>query len=48
VKQGDKIGVSGENIYESDLKNHLHFIVEKDEKMINPEKYLDKEISSIK
>lgn len=48
VNQGDKIGVSGENIYEADLKNHLHFIVEKDEKMINPEKYLDKEISTIK
>ena len=48
VKQGDKIGVSGENIYESDLKNHLHFILEKDDTVLNPETYIGKEISAIK
>lgn len=48
VKQGDKIGVSGENIYESDLKNHLHFILEKDDVVLNPETYIGKEISVIK
>ena len=32
VKQGDVIGKSGENVYEADLKNHLHFILQK---MIN-------------
>lgn len=48
VKQGDKIGVSGTNIYEADLKNHLHFIVEKNEKILNPEKYIGKEINTIK
>ena len=48
VKQGDKIGVSGENIYESDLKNHLHFILEKDDVVLNPETYIGKEISAIK
>lgn len=48
VKQGDKIGVSGENIYESDLKNHLHFILEKDAVVLNPETYIGKEISAIK
>jgi len=48
VKQGDKIGVSGDNIYESDLKNHLHFILEKDGKVLNPETYIGKEINLIK
>ncbi len=48
VKQGDVIGVSGENVYEADLKNHLHFILQKDEKMYNPEKYLDQPLNTIK
>lgn len=48
VKQGDKIGVSGENIYESDLKNHLHFILEKDDVVLNPETYIGKKFSAIK
>ena len=48
VKQGDVIGVSGENIYEADLKNHLHFIVQKDEKLLNPESCIDKPLNTIK
>ena len=48
VKQGDTIGMSGENIYEADLKNHLHFILQKDGQILNPEKYINKLISEIK
>lgn len=48
VKQGDVIGTSGENVYEADLKNHLHFILQKDEKMYNPEKYIDQPLNTIK
>lgn len=48
VKQGDIIGMSGENIYEADLKNHLHFILQKDGQLLNPEKYINKPISQIK
>ena len=48
VKQGDIIGKSGENIYESDLKNHLHFILQKDGQIMNPEKYINKLITEIK
>ena len=48
VKQGDKIGMSGQNIYESDLKNHLHFILQKDSQILNPEKYINKPLSQIK
>lgn len=47
IKQGDKIGTSGENVYESELKNHLHFILEKENKALNPEKYFDQEMSKI-
>ena len=48
VKQGDIIGKSGENIYEADLKNHLHFILQKDDQLLNPEKYINKPLSQIK
>ena len=48
VKQGDIIGKSGENIYEADLKNHLHFVLQKDGQFMNPEKYINKLISEIK
>ena len=47
VKQGDVIGVSGENIYEADLKNHLHFIISKDEQIYNPEKYIGQPLNTI-
>lgn len=47
VKQGDKVGVSGENVYESDLKNHLHFIVEKDNTPINPEPVFNQLLSKV-
>lgn len=47
VKQGDKIGISGENVYESDLKNHLHFIVEKDNTPVNPETFYNQSLSKI-
>ena len=40
VKQGDIIGKSGENVYEADLKNHLHFILQKDDQLYNPEKFI--------
>lgn len=48
VKQGDVIGVSGENVYEADLKNHLHFILQKDDQLYNPEKYIGQTLDKIK
>lgn len=45
IKQGDKIGQSGENIYEADLKNHLHLILEKEGTLLNPESYYDKKLN---
>lgn len=48
VKQGDKIGTSGENVYEADLKNHLHFILQKDDQLYNPEKYIGQPLNTIK
>lgn len=48
VKQGDKIGKCGSNLYEADLKNHIHFMLEKDDIIINPENYINKEISTVK
>lgn len=48
VKQGDIVGTSGENVYEADLKNHLHFILQKDGQLFNPEKYLGQPLNTIK
>ncbi len=48
IRQGDKIGVSGENIYEADLKNHLHFILQKDDQLYNPEQYIGKQLDMLK
>ena len=48
VKQGDTIGSSGTNVYEADLKNHLHFILQKDDQMYNPETYLNQPLNTIK
>lgn len=48
VKQGDVIGVSGENVYEADLKNHLHFILQKEDQLFNPEKYIGQTLDKIK
>lgn len=48
VKQGDVIGSSGENVYEADLKNHLHFILQKEDQLFNPEKYIGQPLNTIK
>ena len=48
VKQGDIIGKSGENVYEADLKNHLHFILQKDDQLYNPEKFIGQTLDMIK
>lgn len=48
IKQGDVIATSGNNVYQSSLKNHLHFIVSQDNKTLNPEKYYDKELVKTK
>lgn len=48
VKQGDTIGKSGENVYEADLKNHLHFILQKEDQLYNPEKYIGQTLDTIK
>lgn len=44
VKQGDVIATSGTNVYQSALKNHLHFILSKDDETLNPEKYFEQEL----
>lgn len=48
VKQGDLIGKSGENVYEADLNNHLHFILQKEDQLYNPEKFIGQTLDMIK
>ena len=47
IKQGDKIGVSGENVFESELESHLHFVLEKDNQALNPETYFNQDVTKI-
>ena len=42
VKQGDIIGKSGENVYEADLKNHLHLFYKRMINCIIQKNLLDK------
>ncbi|RHS91132.1 M23 family metallopeptidase [Erysipelatoclostridium sp. AM42-17] len=48
IKQGQVIARSGENVYESDLKSHLHFVLSKDNKVLNPQQFFNHEITKIK
>ena len=47
VNQGDKIAVSGKNVYESELNNHLHFVLEKENQPVNPETFFGQEVTNI-
>lgn len=47
ISQGDLIGNSGHNIYESDLGNHVHLTVEKDGEAINPLDLYNQKVSEI-
>lgn len=48
VKQGDIVGKAGVNIYNKDLGNHLHLVVTKAQKIIDPKKIFGKAIAEIK
>lgn len=48
VKQGDVISQAAANIYNKDLNNHVHIVVEKNGVTINPESIYDKALSEIK
>lgn len=47
VSQGQLIGTSGQNVYQSDLGNHLHFVIEADSVTLNPEKVIGKSIDDL-
>ena len=45
ITQGQVIGISGENELDKDLGNHLHFEIYENGSSVNPENYLNKEVS---
>lgn len=47
VKQGTVIATSGENVYEAELGNHLHFVLEKDGVAYDPELNFNKKTSEL-
>ena len=42
VEQGQILGSSGKNSYNSDMENHLHFELYYKDKLVNPEEYYGK------
>lgn len=36
IQQGSTLSLAGKNIYNADLGNHLHLVIEKDEKIVDP------------
>ena len=48
VTQGQVLGISGENELDKDLGNHLHFEIYENGGNVDPNNYLNKEISSKK
>lgn len=48
VKQKDVIAKAGSNVYNKELGNHLHIVVEKDKKIMDPKQVYDKTIDEIK
>ena len=47
ISQGDIIGLAGTNAIGSDLGNHLHFALLKNDVLINPTSFMDKKLSEI-
>lgn len=47
VGQGDIIGIASRNIFEKDYGVHLHFEVQKDGVALNPELFLDQNLSEV-
>lgn len=48
LKQGDKVGTAGKNLFGKDNGTHVHFEIRKDGKEINPESYFEQPVSSLK
>lgn len=48
VKQGDALSLASTNIYNKDLKNHLHVVVEKSGTRIDPESIYGKTLNELK
>lgn len=47
IKQGELVGISGENVYEADLGNHVHFVLEKAGVQYDAENNFTKKLSEI-
>lgn len=47
IEQGDVLGISSRNIFEKDYGIHLHFEVQKDGTVLNPELFLNQNLSEV-
>lgn len=47
VKQGDKLGVAGKNLFGKDVGTHVHFQLRKDEEVVNPETFFNQPVSKL-
>lgn len=47
VKQGEKIGIAGKNLFSEESGTHLHFELSKDGKEVNPETFFNQPVSKL-
>lgn len=47
VKQGEKIGTAGKNVFNETSGTHVHFELHKDGVEVNPEQFFNKEVSKL-
>ncbi|RLL42923.1 M23 family metallopeptidase [Oceanobacillus piezotolerans] len=47
VKQGEKVGTAGKNLFGKDNGTHVHFEIRKDGQEVNPESYFNQPVGSL-
>lgn len=47
IKQGDKVGSAGKNLFGQENGTHVHFELRKDDKTVNPEEYFNQPVSKL-
>ncbi|MGM8211398.1 peptidoglycan DD-metalloendopeptidase family protein [Virgibacillus sp. W0430] len=47
VKQGDKIGTAGKNLFGKDSGTHVHFEIRKDDMQVNPEQFFNQPLNKL-
>src|SRR5699024_8005942 len=47
INQGDKLGISGKNLFSEESGNHVHFELRKADAQVNPEDFFNESMSTL-